>query len=135
MTDEDINWFEGKYPSWQDDIERSAKAAIDEIHQMARDAMPNKRMGISCRMGFDLEGLGNLFNAAYDEYCKREDVERLISNSKYQYNAQPRNCNPYANRGMQGGSMYSYYQNLGMQGQSYSSGDPVIYKPYDGGVK
>ena len=127
MTDEDINWFEGKYPSWLEGIERNAKAAIDEIHQMARDAMPNKRMGISCRMGFDLEGLGNLFNAAYDEYCKREDVERLISNSKYQYNTQPRNCNPYSNIGQ--------YQNLGMQGQSYSSGDPVIYKPYDGGVK
>ena len=68
MTNEDINWFEGKYPSWQDDIERSAKAAIEEIHKMAVEAMPRRRMGISCRMGIDVDRLGKLFNEAYDEY-------------------------------------------------------------------
>ena len=68
MTDEDINWFEGKYPSWQDGIERNAKAAIEEIHQMAVEAMPKT---------------------------------------------------PYANTGQER-LRYSYYDNLGMQGQSYS---------------
>ena len=107
MTDEDINWFEGKYPSWLEGIERSAKAAIDEIHRMTIEAMPNKRMGISCRMGFDLEGLGNLFNAAYDEQAVSA-MERLLDKSQYQYNTQIRNCNPYSNIGQ--------HQNLGMQG-------------------
>ena len=40
MTDEDINWFQGIYPSWLEGIERSANAAIEEIHKMAVDAMP-----------------------------------------------------------------------------------------------
>jgi len=68
MTDEDINWFEGKYPSWEADIERSAKAAIDEIHRMAIEAMPKT------------------------PYAEMFAMERLRN---------------------------SYYDNLGMQGQSY----------------
>ena len=68
MTDEDINWFQGIYPSWLEGIERSANAAIEEIHKMAVEAMPRRRMGISCRMGIDVDRLGKLFNEAYDEY-------------------------------------------------------------------
>jgi hypothetical protein len=79
MTDEDINWFEGKYPSWEADIERSAKAAIDEIHRMAIEAMPK---------------------TPYLDVCNGK-----ISDSQSQYNL-------YAN--------IRQYQNLGMQGQSYS---------------
>ena len=89
MTDEDIKWFEGKYPSWQESIERNAKAAIEEIHMMAVEAMPKT------------------------PYAEMSAMERLLADSGYnQYNAQLRNCSPYANM--------AQHQNLGMQGQSYS---------------
>jgi len=101
MTDEDIKWFEGKYPSWQDGIERSAKAAIDEIHQMAVEAMPKT------------------------PYAEMSAMERLLADSGYnQYNAQLRNCSPYANMaqyqnlGMQGLSNCNLYANMGMYGRS-----------------
>jgi hypothetical protein len=75
MTDEDINWFEGKYPSWQDGIERNAKAAIDEIHRMAIEAMPETPY-LDVRNG-------------------------KIANSQSQYNLYA-NIRQYQNLGMQG---------------------------------
>lgn len=88
MDQQDIDWLEGKYPSWQASIERNAKAAIDEIHQMAADAMP-KQVELSA-------------------------IERLIANSQCNHQ-KLYNYNPYLyiNPGMQGASQASYYANIG----------------------
>jgi hypothetical protein len=100
MTDEDINWFEGKYPSWLEGIERNAKAAIDEIHRMAVEAMPKTT------------------------HAEMSAMERLLAASQSQYNTQLRNYNPYVNMaqhqniGMQGLHNCNPYANMGMYGRS-----------------